>query len=100
MLDGNIPGHMTAKRGIANQERLVHRSRQLTECLKGNIITNAPFGCILLFYCIVFLPSQVLETSGNKITAHIGEVDVAPIDIMGFVTSLLLQRAGYIRYRV
>ena len=100
MLDGNIPGYMTAKRGIAYQEGLEHRSCQLAECLKSNVITNAPFGCVLFFYCIIFLPSQVLETSGNEITAHIGEVDVATIDIMGFVTSLLLQRTGYIRYRI
>ena len=42
---------------------------------------------------IALLPDEVLETACNEIAAHVGEVDVAAIDVMRLIT-LLFQRRG------
>ena len=89
-MDGYIPRHMAAQRRIANQEGLSHGLGQLCECLEGNVITNAPLGRSLLFLRIVVFPCQVAKAARDEIAAHIGEVDVATIEIMGAIAPLLL----------
>ena len=94
-LDGNVPGLMTAQCGVAHEETLgsVCLTNLIVECLEGDIISHTPFGGVLFFLCIVGFPMQLLPTSGYQVTTHIGEVDVAAIEIAGGI-ALMLQGTG------
>ena len=93
---GNIPRLVTGKRGIAYQPVGavgLGCGNLVVERGKRDIVAHAPFGCPLLFHRVVLHPAELVEPDGHQITAHIGKVNVAAIDIAGVVT-FFQQRLG------
>ena len=49
------------------------------EAVEGKVVWHAPLAIVALVHRKVVLRRQFLESSGEKIASHIGEVDVAAI---------------------
>ena len=86
---------MTAQRGIAYEVRALSAAGGQLKSVLNVMSSRTPHSCRLLFFHgEVFLPGKLRKTCPHQIAAHIGEVDVAAIEIAGFVAGTA-KGAGY-----
>ena len=72
---------------------LRHRGDLLVKCTEGDIVSHPPVSRVLFFAVVIDFPREFLPPRSNQIAAHIREIDVTPIEIIG-VIALLLQTGG------
>ena len=91
-LDGYVPRLMRAECGEAEEivggVRRFNRANLVVEGVERDVVAYAPFGSALFLAGVVCLPSQFLPTCTDQITAHVGEIDVAAVEVGSLVTLL------------
>ena len=102
-VDGYIPWLMAAQGGEADHERLAFAFRllfafllvvvamdnQVGQIAEGDIVSHAPLGRPLFFLAETLGAVEPFEARAHEVTAHVGEVDVAAIEIGGLIALAL-----------